>query len=150
MKFLQRLIEDDDHDIFDDLLDDLSAQEAMAAIRRRREAGVSWDGIAASKEEIEDEAMTDLTDEEWGALIRVLKAGGRAAKMIGLKEEATPMGQARVAMLDARADIELIIELLQKEILVSSHEGGDTSKIASDLGKTAKGLREALAATRPS
>ena len=86
MKFLRTLLEDHDDDIFDDLLDDLSVQTLMGDIAQAVNDGTPWAQIAKNKHKYEDAAQTDVTNDEWNVIIRVLKAGGRYAKMVGLNE----------------------------------------------------------------
>ena len=86
MKFLQTLLEDHDDDIFDDLLDDLSVQTLMGDIAQAVNDGTPWNQIAKNKHKYEDAAQTDVSNDEWNVIIRVLKAGGRYAKMVGINE----------------------------------------------------------------
>ncbi len=86
MKFLQALLERHDDDIFDDLLDDLSVQTLMGDVAQAVNDGTPWADIAKNKHKYEDAAQTDVTSDEWNTIIRVLKAGGRYAKMVGINE----------------------------------------------------------------
>jgi len=66
---------EDTYDLYDELMDDLSVQELVNEIIAAREGPkVDWDWIASrqGKEEFEHRADTNLSDEEYDAIVTVL------------------------------------------------------------------------------
>ena len=60
------------HDIYNDMIDDLSVQTLVMDIKQAMKLGMSLNEVKVNIESFEDNADTELTDEEREALFVVL------------------------------------------------------------------------------